>query len=70
MMEFFLFAAWSRPALGPTQPAIKWIPEALTPRVKRPLGEADHSPPSIAGVNSARSYISNHPTRPHGVVLN
>jgi hypothetical protein len=45
-MIFFLFVTVSRPALGPTQPPIQWVPGALTPGVKRPGSEADHSPPS------------------------
>jgi hypothetical protein len=38
----------SRPVLWPTQPPIQWIPETLSPGVKRPGREADHSPPSSA----------------------
>jgi hypothetical protein len=30
----FLFSAASRPALGPTQPPIQWVPRALSPGVK------------------------------------
>jgi hypothetical protein len=30
-------------ALGPTQPPIQLVPEAISPRVKRPGSEADHS---------------------------
>jgi len=26
--NFFLFAATSRPALGPTQPPIQWVPDS------------------------------------------
>jgi hypothetical protein len=33
----------SRPAPGPTQPPILWVPEALSLGVKRPGREADHS---------------------------
>jgi hypothetical protein len=33
-----LFSAISRPALGPTQPPIQWVPG-----VKRPVSETDHS---------------------------
>jgi hypothetical protein len=35
----------STQALGPTQSPIQWVPEALTPGVKRPGHEADHLPP-------------------------
>jgi hypothetical protein len=40
----------SRPALGPTQLPIQWVPGALSLGVKRPGRETDHSPPSIAEV--------------------
>jgi hypothetical protein len=43
-----LFPTASRPALGPTQPPIEWVPGALSRGVKRPGREADHSPPSNA----------------------
>jgi hypothetical protein len=48
-LGLFLFTA-SRTALGPTQPRIQWVPEALSLGVKRPECEADHSPPSSAEV--------------------
>jgi hypothetical protein len=38
-----LFSKSSRPALGPIQPTIKWVPRAFSMRVKRPGREADHS---------------------------
>jgi hypothetical protein len=53
----FLFSTSSRPVLGPTQPPIPRVPGALSPGVKRPGCEADHSPPTNA-------------IRLHGVVLN
>jgi hypothetical protein len=40
----FLFSKSYRPALGSTQPPIQWVPRALSPGVKRPYREADHSP--------------------------
>jgi len=34
--------------LGPPQPPLQWVPGALSLGVKRPVREADHSPPSGA----------------------
>jgi hypothetical protein len=45
-------------ALWPTQPPTQWIPGALSLGVKRPGGEANHSPPSSAEVKNAWSYTS------------
>ena len=39
----------SRPALGPTQPLVKWVPDFSRGNV-RPGRAADHSPPSSAAV--------------------
>jgi len=39
----------SRPALGPTQPPVKWVPVSPGSKV-RPGRVADHSPPSSAAV--------------------
>jgi hypothetical protein len=44
----FLFSASFRPALGLTQPPMKWTTGALSSGVKRPGREADHSPPASA----------------------
>jgi hypothetical protein len=52
-----LFSTASRPALGPTQPPIQWVPGALSMGVKRQAREADHSPPSNAGVKRMREAI-------------
>jgi hypothetical protein len=49
-------------ALGPTQLPIQWVPAALSPEVKRPGREADHSPPSSAEVKNAWRYISHSNT--------
>jgi hypothetical protein len=64
-LGIFIFATASGPGLGPTQPSIQWVPEALSPEVKRPGCETDHSPPSSAEVKNAWSYTSTQ----HGVVL-
>jgi hypothetical protein len=44
------FATASRQEL--TQPPIQWVPGALSPRVKRPGDEVDHSPPSTAEIKN------------------
>jgi hypothetical protein len=43
MVKNFLFSTSSRPALGSIQPPIQWVPEALSPGVKRPGREAEDS---------------------------
>jgi hypothetical protein len=65
----FLFTIVSRPALGPTQPPIQWVPGALSLGVKQSGREGDHSPPSSAEVKNAWSYTSTPPIRFYGVVL-
>jgi hypothetical protein len=54
----FLFTTVSKPALGPTQPPIQWVPGALSLVVKRPGRETDHSPPSSDDIKNAWSYTS------------
>jgi hypothetical protein len=49
-LGIFLFTTASRPALGPTQPPIQWVPGALSLGVKRPGRQADYSPVSSAEV--------------------
>jgi len=44
----------------PTQPPIQWVHGDLSPGLKRPGREADHSPPSIAEVENAWSYTSTY----------
>jgi hypothetical protein len=60
-MEYPLFSTSSRPALGTTQPPIQWVPGALSPGVKRPAAEADHSPQTSAKVKKTWIYTSTPP---------
>jgi hypothetical protein len=55
-LGILLFTTVSRPALGPTQPLIQWVPGALFLVVKRPDHEVDHPPPSSVEVKNAWSY--------------
>jgi hypothetical protein len=62
-LEIFLLTTTYIPALGPTQPPIKWVPGALSLGVKRPGHEAEHSPPSSAEVKeSVELYLHSHST--------
>jgi hypothetical protein len=56
-----VFSTSSRPALGPTQRPIQWVTGALSPEVKRPGREADHSPPSNAEFKKTWVYTSTPP---------
>jgi hypothetical protein len=60
----FLFTTASRTALGPTQPPIQWVPEALFLGVERPGSEADHSPPSSADVKECVELYLYFPNTP------
>jgi hypothetical protein len=57
-LKNFLFSTWSRPALGPTQSPIQWVPGAHFPGVKGQRHEADHSPPASIEVKKMWSYTS------------
>jgi hypothetical protein len=49
--EDFPVTSASRPALGPTQPPVQWVTEALSSGGKERLWhDVDHSPPSNAEV--------------------
>jgi hypothetical protein len=51
--RIFTLASVSRPALGPTQPPVQWVPGVLSPGGKaRPGRDADHSSPSSAEVEN------------------
>jgi hypothetical protein len=56
--ENFLFSTSSRPPLGSTQRPIQWVLWALSPGVKWPGHEADHSPPASAEVKEIWIYTS------------
>jgi hypothetical protein len=51
----------SRPALGSTQPPIQRVLGALSPGVKRPGRQADHSPPTSAKVKKMWIYTFTPP---------
>jgi hypothetical protein len=57
-LGIFFFTTASRPALGPTQPPIQWVPDTLSPRVKRPGRNYRHSPPSSAEFKNAWRFTS------------
>jgi hypothetical protein len=52
---------WSRIFFTSTQPPIKWVPGAVSPAVKRPGREADHSSPTSAEVKKMWIYTSTPP---------
>jgi hypothetical protein len=52
--ESFLY---STAAVGPTQHPIKLVAGALSPGVKRPGRESDHSPPSSANVKNGGAIL-------------
>jgi hypothetical protein len=56
-----LFSMSSSLALGPTQPPIQYVPWTISPGLKRPEREADHSPPSSADVKERWIYTSTSP---------
>jgi hypothetical protein len=58
-----------RTATGPTQSPMKWVPAALSLRIKRSGCEADHSRPASAEVKNAWSYSSTPTICLHGVML-
>jgi hypothetical protein len=61
MVNNFLLSTSSRPALGSTQTPIQRVPGAISPGVKRPGREGDHSPPTSAEAKKIWMYISTPP---------
>jgi hypothetical protein len=51
----------STPALGSTQPHIQYVPGDISPGVKRPGREADHSPPTTVEVKKMWIYTYTSP---------
>jgi hypothetical protein len=56
----FLLSTSTRPALRSTQPPIQWVPEPLSPRVKR-QGRVDDQSPTSADVKNTWIYTSTPP---------
>jgi hypothetical protein len=55
--RIFLLAYASRPALGPTQPPVHWVPRVLFPRVKRGRGVTVTTHPHLVSRLSMRGAI-------------
>jgi hypothetical protein len=56
--RIFPLASVSRPAMGPTQPPVQWVPGSPFPKAKvRPGCNADHSPPSSTEVENEELYL-------------
>jgi hypothetical protein len=62
---FFPLTSASRPALGPTQPPVQWVPGALSLGVKRGRGVMLTTHPLLVlRLRKSRSYTSCHPDAP------
>jgi hypothetical protein len=64
MARFFSTA--SRPALGPTQPHIQWVPGVLSPELERLEREADHSANLVPMTRMVELYLHS-PIRLHAI---
>jgi len=64
-----VFTIMSRTVLGPTQPPIQRVIGTLSLGVKRPVCEADYSPPSSAEVKEYVELYLRSPVQLGGAVL-
>jgi hypothetical protein len=63
--RIFPLASVSRPALGPTQPPLQWVPGGPFPGAKaRPGHDTDHSPASSAEVVNEQELYFLSPQAP------
>jgi hypothetical protein len=56
-----IFSTSFIPALRATQPPVQCVPEALSPGLKQPGHEAEHSPPTSAEVKKNWIYKATPP---------
>jgi hypothetical protein len=59
--DLFLYTTKFRPALGPTQPPIQYLPGVVSAGIKVPEDKANHSPPSSIEVKNCKAI----PPLPH-----
>jgi hypothetical protein len=63
--RIFPLTSASRPALGPNQPPVQWVPGALSPGVKHGQGVMLTTHPLLVPrLRKSRSYTSCHPNAP------
>jgi hypothetical protein len=66
--KVFSLTSASRPALGPTQSPMQWVPVVISPGVKRGRGVTLTTHPHLVPRSRmSRSYTFSPPKRLHGV---